>query len=659
VVTYDPAVAGGTLTLYVNGQQAGSTSGYAAFKAVGGLVAGRAQYGGGLVDYWTGGIDNVSVYGRAIAGSEVTALYDAGRPNILVPTLLASNDGTTTTGCVTDASHPAISASATPTLSASVSEPDPTVAVHADFELRDVSLPVASPPITLGGTGSASGTGPNVQVTTSALTSGHEYAFAARGDDGNGAISAISQSCYLQIGAVAATAAGEIGESGMQFDNAVYPASAGAVSWPGPSTTLVWQTDGNLVVYRNNGQAVWSSNTAGNTSAVLVRQNDGNLVIYAYQPTIAANGWVSGLPLWASGTSGKGANNLVVQGDGNVVISGPSGALWATATVVTVSDFQGTAALISANDTKQEYFARGTNGHLWHWYWTGAGGLVSEDWGGDLAGTPFTYTTPGVTHVFGRGSDGHLHHWYWSGTGSVGYQDWGGDLAGNPTGYYVGNLSQQDVFGRGSDGHLHHWYWNSTAGNQYQDWGGSIVGDPTGFWYSSGQEQAFAIGTDGHLHQWIGYSGGVATGDWGPASLAGNPTAILSGSQQDIFGVGTDGHLHHWYWNPTTNAVLTQDWGGTAAGTPAATYSDGANRVDVFARGTDGTLHHWSGAPTTSTPIVNTWGASLTGDPTATLNGANRQLDVYARNSTGTATHWWQSGDVVLGNNDWGGQIAP
>lgn len=40
---------------------------------------------------------------------------------------------------------------------------------------------------------------------------------------------------------------------GVFFDNAVYPASAGRVSWAGPLTTLVWQTDGNLVLYKNDG----------------------------------------------------------------------------------------------------------------------------------------------------------------------------------------------------------------------------------------------------------------------------------------------------------------------------------------------------------------------------------------------------------------------
>ncbi len=40
------------------------------------------------------------------------------------------------------------------------------------------------------------------------------------------------------------------------------------------------QTDGNLVVYDGNGNAVFNTGTQGNLNAVLVMQTDGNLVIY-------------------------------------------------------------------------------------------------------------------------------------------------------------------------------------------------------------------------------------------------------------------------------------------------------------------------------------------------------------------------------------------
>lgn len=46
---------------------------------------------------------------------------------------------------------------------------------------------------------------------------------------------------------------------------------------------LVWQTDGNLVVYstaHTGGKALWSSKTYGKNAARLAFQTDGNVVIY-------------------------------------------------------------------------------------------------------------------------------------------------------------------------------------------------------------------------------------------------------------------------------------------------------------------------------------------------------------------------------------------
>lgn len=43
---------------------------------------------------------------------------------------------------------------------------------------------------------------------------------------------------------------------------------------------VVMQTDGNLVVYKSDGAAAWSSKTNGNAGAVLSMQDDNNLVVY-------------------------------------------------------------------------------------------------------------------------------------------------------------------------------------------------------------------------------------------------------------------------------------------------------------------------------------------------------------------------------------------
>lgn len=55
--------------------------------------------------------------------------------------------------------------------------------------------------------------------------------------------------------------------------------------------TLVFQQDGNFVLYSPNGTALWASGTA-NKGKTMVQQADGNVVIYG----------ATGAPLWATGT---------------------------------------------------------------------------------------------------------------------------------------------------------------------------------------------------------------------------------------------------------------------------------------------------------------------------------------------------------------------
>lgn len=112
---------------------------------------------------------------------------------------------------------------------------------------------------------------------------------------------------------------------------------------------LVMQSDGNLVEYAKNGQAIWASNTAGNNGAYLIAQTDGNAVIYTS----------GGQPLWSSSTpttpdglqrvteriisngvvlrgqqfkTANGAYRLIMQSDGNLVLYSPNRAVWASNT---------------------------------------------------------------------------------------------------------------------------------------------------------------------------------------------------------------------------------------------------------------------------------------------------------------------------------------
>ena len=93
---------------------------------------------------------------------------------------------------------------------------------------------------------------------------------------------------------------------------------------------LWWQGDGNLVLRDRqivSGETnIWDSGAKGN-SATLVFQSDGNLVIY------------NGGAIWDSGTpndrfGGKGGQYLAITPDGNLIITNVNGRiLWETATV--------------------------------------------------------------------------------------------------------------------------------------------------------------------------------------------------------------------------------------------------------------------------------------------------------------------------------------
>lgn len=86
---------------------------------------------------------------------------------------------------------------------------------------------------------------------------------------------------------------------------------------------FILQGDGNLVIYRSDGQVVWSANTQGKGGTRLTMQSDGNLVLYT----------ASGSAVWSTKTSGTAASRLVMQSDGNLVLYSSGGvAVWATGT---------------------------------------------------------------------------------------------------------------------------------------------------------------------------------------------------------------------------------------------------------------------------------------------------------------------------------------
>jgi hypothetical protein len=84
----------------------------------------------------------------------------------------------------------------------------------------------------------------------------------------------------------------------------------------GESHFLVLQEDGNLVLYRSNGQPVWASNTGLQSGqnkycehgCFFAFQGDGNLVLYSHTDSSRSGS----RPYWATNTSGSNAAEVMV-----------------------------------------------------------------------------------------------------------------------------------------------------------------------------------------------------------------------------------------------------------------------------------------------------------------------------------------------------------
>ncbi len=81
--------------------------------------------------------------------------------------------------------------------------------------------------------------------------------------------------------------------------------------------TLIMQGDGNLVLYNQASQPLWHTNSHGRPGAYLIFQTDGNVVLYQ-----------GSTPLFHTNSHGTAASLFVVQNDSNVVLYGPQGQVY-------------------------------------------------------------------------------------------------------------------------------------------------------------------------------------------------------------------------------------------------------------------------------------------------------------------------------------------
>ena len=81
---------------------------------------------------------------------------------------------------------------------------------------------------------------------------------------------------------------------------------------------LLFQPDGNLVLYGPGYHVLWNSGTYGSGATRLVMQNDGNLVLYR----------ANGTAVWNTHTYGRGPSYALLQQDGNFVVYITSTGQW-------------------------------------------------------------------------------------------------------------------------------------------------------------------------------------------------------------------------------------------------------------------------------------------------------------------------------------------
>jgi hypothetical protein len=72
-------VRAGSLTLYVDGQPAGTAYACDGGPGAGNTMIGRAKFNGNPVDYWRGVVDQVHLFDRALPAAEVAQLHNSGR----------------------------------------------------------------------------------------------------------------------------------------------------------------------------------------------------------------------------------------------------------------------------------------------------------------------------------------------------------------------------------------------------------------------------------------------------------------------------------------------------------------------------------------------------------------------------------------------------
>jgi hypothetical protein len=249
-------------------------------------------------------------------------------------------------------------------------------------------------------------------------------------------------------------------------------------------------------------------------------------------------------------------------------------------------------AVSSWSAGRLDVFVEGTDGALWHKWWTGTSWSGWESLGGKLTSSPAaTSQGSGLIDVFARGTGGALWYKDWNGAAWSSWHSLGGQIpTGTAPAAYSSGTGHLDVFVEGTGGALYHKSYTGTWSG-WQSLGGSLTSSPAATSTSAGVIDVFARGTGGAIWQKTTTNGGGSWSNW--ASLGGQlasgtgPAACSWGSRLGLFVEGTTGALYQKTWTGSWSGWV--NLGGALTSSPAAT-SPTSGVFDVFVRGTDGAL---------------------------------------------------------------------
>ncbi|MFE0463400.1 LamG-like jellyroll fold domain-containing protein [Kitasatospora sp. NPDC058965] len=250
--------------LYLDGHQVGSLNGQIAnvdpMAMIGAGVYNNygwpAAWNGNSWNYFTGQIDDLQLFDRALNPYEITNLdyVQLGKP--LPPVISPGGIPSATVPAATNPSGPGCLPngpygtvnSLTPKLQAIVADADPTVAVKGEFEITDTTAGGLALPAGAAGSDSATVNGAGtVGITTPLLSPSHTYAWRVRTVDANGAASVFSPLCHFTTYATGtAPTTGPVSEWKLNEGQSAPTATADASGNNHPATLngpVSWSTD--------------------------------------------------------------------------------------------------------------------------------------------------------------------------------------------------------------------------------------------------------------------------------------------------------------------------------------------------------------------------------------------------------------------------------